>query len=372
MLIVTPQVSFPSNSLYIQISLYPLDLQIMKYQFLLIPLISFLLLSSCKSPTKLLEEGKYKSAFRKAVGEDKQGKNVEENIKVNEAAAEIKVNEALTFTAIKTRSENVKDWIETQTKVYKLLEDLGKANILTQGSISEPYDALCNEKKEIDYQIVDFYYEEGHNHLDRFYNEGNKIDARHAFYSLKNCEKYEGQQFFLNLLENTQDAHQNGIVYYVSNYGRIAKKLFLQQLPKDADFLPDCDINIDHGYVSFDKSESSSSKDYSKKVEDGKEEITDTSGHVTYKTIEATVTTNTVTVTTIVTTFINCKNVIGQCSVSSSQYTTEVSDTYEEVSIEGDEDALDHHVDTNDGEPAFFESGLESEVLKLADRNVGI
>ena len=226
-----------------------------------------LLLLSCKSPTELLEEGNYKSAFKKAVKEVKYGKNVDQNIKVIEAAAEIKVNEALQFTAIKTKSGNVKDWIKTQAKVYNLLEDLGKANILTRGSIAEPYDMLCTEKKEIDYQIVEYYYDEGHRLLDRFYDGGPKVDARNAYYSFKKCEKFQGQEFFLNLAENINDAYQNGIVYYVSNNWNLGKKLFLHPLPKDADFLPDCDITIDHGYVSIYESESTSSRSYSKKVE---------------------------------------------------------------------------------------------------------
>ena len=118
----------------------------MKYQFLFI---IALLLPSCKTPTELLAEGNYKFAFRKAVREVKNKKNIAQNIKVIEAAAEIKVKEALLYSSIKTDSENVKDWIKTQTKVYKLLETLGKANILTEGSIAEPYDLLCNEKKKL-------------------------------------------------------------------------------------------------------------------------------------------------------------------------------------------------------------------------------
>jgi hypothetical protein len=345
----------------------------MKYQLILLLII---VLSACKSPSKLLEEGNYKSAFNKAVREIKNGKNIEENLKVIEAAAEIKVNEALLYTEVKTNSANVKDWIKTQTKLYKLLEDIGEANLLTSGSISEPYDMLCAEKKEIDYQIVEHYFDNGHNHLDRFYNEGNKIDARNAYYSFKDCEKHEGQLFFKTLIDNLDDAHQNGIVYYVSNYGRIANKLFLKPLPKGAEFLPDCDIFIDYGIVSIDESKSTKSEEYTKEVETGQETETDTSGNVTYipiyETITATVVTTTVTLTATVNTYINSKNVTGQCSVESSYFSTSMTDSYEEVSIEGDEDALDHNVTTTDGEPSFFSSNLKSSVLRKADEGVGI
>lgn len=345
----------------------------MKYQLLII---TMLLLASCKTPTQLLKEGNYKSAFKKAVREIRANKNIAENTKVIEATAKMKVDEAIQFSKIKTRTEDPKDWIETQTKVYQLLKDLGAANILTDGAIYEQYDLLCNEKKEVDYQIVDHFYEEGQDHLDRFYRHGQKLDARKAYYSLKKCEKYEGTSFFQDLPEAIVDAHQNGTVYYVSNYGAIANKLFLKQIPNDADFLPDCDIYVDQGFISIDETKSSKTKKYGKEVEVGREAEVDTSGNVTYKTlyetIEATVTTTTITVTASVTTYINCKNVTGQCTVKSSQFTTTETDTYKEIEIDGDTQALSTSIQEKRGAPSFFESDLRSRVMKRADRRVNI
>lgn len=347
----------------------------MKYLYLLLIILA---ISSCKSPVKLLEEGKYNTAFDRAVAEVKRGKNVKENLEVIKISAELKVEEALRYSAIMTKTEKVKDWIKTQTKVYGLLEDLGKANKIVDGKIYEQYDALCNEKKDIDYQIVDYFYEEGHDHLDRFYNEGNKVDARHAYKSFKNCEKYEGQSFFLRLAENTEDAYQNGIVYYVSDYGKIGSRLFLKPLPKNAEFQPDCDILIDHGFVSFSSSESSSDDKKTEEIETGTEAVTDTSGNTTYhpiyETVSAKITTKTITITITarVSTKMTCINVTGQCSMRSSYFNTQFSDSYEEVSVSGDERAITFHVDEHCGEPAFFKSNIEDELMDLADAKIGL
>lgn len=338
--------------------------------------LSVLTLAACKSPTQLLDEGKHNSAFKKAIKEIKYDKNVQENTRVLKATAEFKVNEAIQYSRIKSKTQNVKDWIKTQTKIYTLLEDLGKANTITNGSISDSYDLLCNEKKDLDYQIVEFYYDEGQEHLDRFYRDGQKNDARKAYYSFKNCEKYEGQSHFLNLADQIKDAHKKGIVYYVSNYRDMGNKLFLKPLPGNADFLPDCDIYVDQGYVTVSEDRSSKSKDYEKEVEVGREEITDTSGNVTYKTIfetrRATVTTTTITLTATVTTFINSKNVTGQCNISSTQFTTRESDSYNEVSIDGDVEALQGNIREKSGSPAGFESNLQSKVMRRAERRIGL
>lgn len=333
-------------------------------------------ISSCKSPAELLENGNYIQAFDKAVKEVKKGKNIDQNIKVIEKSAEMKAASAIRYATIKSKSENVKDWIKVQTKLYGSLEELGKANILLDGDISKPYDKLCNKKKDIDFQIVEYYYDEGHNYLDDFYNQKMKIDARNSYYSFVECEKYEGQSFFPGLADDKEDAYQNGIVYYVSDYGNIGLRLFLKPLPIDADFKPDCDIIIDHGFVSFSTSESVERETQTKTIETGQEAVTDTSGITTYipimGEIEAIVVTKTITVIAQVTTHLWSTNITGQCSVHSSSFTTQNSDSYEEVSVEGNKRALRHHVDTNSGAPAFFKDGLESDVIDKAYNNIGI
>ncbi len=202
------------------------------------------------------------------------------------------------------------------------------------------------------------------------------MQSRNAYYSFKNGEKHEGQSFFPSLADDKEDAYQNGIVYYISDYGNIGRRLFLKPLPRGANFKPDDDIRIDHGYVSFSTSESEYRDSQTKKIETGQEEVTDTSGNTTYipilEKIQAIVVTKTITVTASVSTQLWSKNVTGQCSVHTSSFTTEISDSYEEVTVEGDERALRHSVYKDSGEPAFFKSGPESDVISKADGNIGI
>ena len=337
---------------------------------------TFMLLVSCKTPSELFDEGNYSKAFRKAAKEIKAGVNIKTNTDIIYKVSERKVAEAIRYATIKSNAKDVKDWIRTQTKIYDLLKDIGEINTLLNGAINAPYDALCNEKKDVDYQIVEYYYDEGHDHLDDFYITGEKETARNAYYSFLNCEKYEGQDFFPFLEDDKQDAYQNGIVYYVSDHGNIGSKLFLKPLPRDAEFEPDCEIRVDQSAVSYSVSESEQRVKHQKEIETGQESVVDTSGKTTYvpimEDVEATVITRTITVTAHATTHIWSRGITGQCTVSSTSYDNDISDTYDEVYVEGDERALRHHINTKSGEPAFFRSDLEDDLLAQAERDIGI
>ncbi len=344
----------------------------MKYLSLAVLIVA---ISACKTPTELLEEGNFKSAFSNALREVKARKNIEQNIKVIKKSARMKVDEAMLYSSIYGNTGNVKDWIKTQAKLYKLLQEIGRANLIIEGKISEPYDMLCTEKKDLDYQIVEYYFDEGLDHLDQYYYENNKADARLAYQSFKECEKHEGISFFPQLADNIEDAHQKGIVYYVSNHGNIGSKLFLKPVPKDSDILPDCDFTINYGYVTFSTSESVSSDTKTKEIQVDTKVKTDTSGITTrtpiYETVSATITTKTVTITASLHSRITATNVSGQCNVKSSAYFSEESESYEEVNVSGDDRALSHHVVEKSGEPAFIRSDLERKVYSKAKSRVG-
>ncbi|MEM9548825.1 MAG: hypothetical protein AAGA77_22765 [Bacteroidota bacterium] len=330
---------------------------------------------ACKSPTELLESGHHNTAFTKAVSQIKKNKNVEENVRVVQSAAKIKAEKAMLYSSIYANTDKVKDWVKTQRKLYNLLEEMGQANILVKGLITEDYDQVCTEKKNLDYQIVEHFYDEGHDHLDRYYHDGQKEDARLAYKSFKECEKHEGEKFFQRLPEETNEAYQNGIVYYTSNYGNLGSKLFLKHLPKDAAFEPDCEVYVDHGFVSFSTSENTSSETQTQEIETGSESVTDTSGITTrtpiYETVSAEIITKEITITASLSTYVHVKNVTDQCNLRSYSFNTEASDSYQEVSVSGDERALFHHVNESSGEPPTLRDKLEDKVIDEAESEVG-
>lgn len=344
----------------------------MKYHYTIILL---LLISSCKSPTELLEKGNYERAFTEAMKEIQKDKNVEENTEVARIASqEISTNSLKAFRK-KSRSHDVDVWIDGQTQLFEVLEKIGAANAELDGQLNESYDALCTEKKSIDYRIVEHYYNEGHDYFDAFDRTDQKIEARNAYYSFKNCDKYEGQTYFPDLALDIDAAYQNGIVYYTSS-SLLSTQLFLKPLPAGADFGADCRISISHGFVSYSTSESIHNDKKTKNIETGKETIVDTSGITTYKPIyediEATIVTKTITVTAQVNTNIWSEDLTGNCTVATRNIITTLDDSYDEVSVVGDERALYHIVTKSSGEPAFFRSNLESDLMKKANNAIGL
>ncbi len=335
----------------------------------------FLVVVSCKTATELLDNGNYEDAFDKALSELEKGNNVAQNTDVIIKSSNFIAANAIDLADDKKSNSNVKNWIKSQGNLYEVLENIGRANIVLDGLINEPYDALCSRKKDVDYKIVDHYFEEGTQSLKSFEASGFKSDSRSAYYSLEDCEKYGGSDFFPSLVEKKEYAYQNGIVYYTTNHLNIGSGLFLKPLPNNVDFDPDCKINVNHDFVSFTTEETVKEDKQTSKIEDGQEEVVDSTGVnyiPKYKYVKASVLTKTITVTASVTTNVWSESVTENCNVSSRNFTTQSVDSYEEISVEGDERALTFPIISKGGEPAFFRSNLKDEVIKKADKAIGI
>lgn len=330
-------------------------------------LLTTLILSSCYTPEQALGKRKYKLAFRLATKRIKKGIEVDNNIRILQTAADYIVDKEIKKDAKYINSNKVKDWIKAQDKYYRLLEKLGKSNIVSEGALTPIYDDLCSKKIDLDFKIVDYYFQQGENLLNKFNETGLKIYARQAYYKYNESEKHGAHVFYYDIEELLVECHNKGIVYYIGDISTIGSSFFFKPLPPNANFEPDCDIDIDYGSISTSHSSSSSSRTYTKDIEIGKEEVKDTSGKVIsykpiYKTIEATVTTTTVTITASTWTSIHSQNISGQCTASSESFHTSLSDSYEEVDISGDERAITGCVTEKSGSPFFLESSLVSSV----------
>ncbi len=338
----------------------------MKKVSVLILFYILIILSSCVTPEQALERRWYKMALRLSAKKIKNGKDVEKNIKILQTSADHIIVEELEKKKGLVNSPRVKDWIKVQDSYYRVLEVLGKANIVSDGKILEAYDEMCSIKKDLDFKIVEYYYNRGENHMKNYYKDNQKKDARSAYYEFVKAKKHGAAIYYNNIDVLISDAHQKGIVYYIGDVSVVGNNFFLKPLPENADFEPDCRINIDFGSHSYNKSSSESSRNYSKDVVVGKEEVKDTSGRITYrdikKEVEATVTTVKVTVTVSTWTSVHSTNITGQCSVSSESFHCSVSDDYEEVHISGDRRAVPCGVSEKSGNSCFVESTLEDEL----------
>ncbi len=301
-----------------------------------------ILVSSCMTPQEALDKRKFKTAFRKATRNLQKGKDIDSNIKIIRISGEKLVQKELSRNASLVRSNKTKNLLRVQNRYYTLLKKIGKTNIKLDGVINGVYDKLCSAKKELDFQIVDNFYQAGDKLMDSFYDSGEKQLARNAYAQYKDCRKYEGDLFFNDLSYLLNEAHEEGIVYYIgSDYG---SSFFFKKLPENTDIEPDCDINVKYGHTNFYESENSHSDSYSKLVKVGTEAVTDTAGHITYKPIfgyvNVTVRITKVTVTASRNVDIDIINLTGQCNVKSRNFTSSVSDDYENIEIFGDHRAL--------------------------------
>ncbi|HHH53619.1 MAG TPA: hypothetical protein ENK91_08170 [Bacteroidetes bacterium] len=266
----------------------------------------------------------------------------------------------------KLRSNNVADWVKVQDKYYNVLEKLGRANVNSGEKITDEYDKLCSAKLDVDFKIAEYYYNEGLEKLAEYDSTKLKVYARDAFYSFNNSIEKGGPGYFNDIESLIEFCKEKGVVYYECYDMYLGSSLFFQPIPDDADFQPDCIVDVDQTIVGFYEDEDKDEKEYSKEIETGTKETIDTSGNVivkpVYETIEATVTIITHTLTAYRTTTIDVDDMTGQCTMSSESFTTRISDSYEEIKIEGDRNAIDDGTIEKTGEPAFFRSNLEDEL----------
>lgn len=343
----------------------------MNTKSLSIILLVIIFFTSCMTPKEAYDKGMYRTAFFSASKQIKKGKNIEKNEIILRQSASALVEKEMRRDESLIASSDVKKWVKVQDRYYRLLEDLGKVNIESNGVILEEYDQLCSNKKELDFKITDYYYQLGADFLEEFYQSGNKESARDAYYMFLKAEKSGGELYYNNLADLIIESREKGIVYYVCDDANIGNSLFLQELPENAEFEPDCIIEVDYGIVNSTTNITEESKTYTDEIIVGTKEVKDTSGNIIYRSIyediEATVITVKVEVTLSTTTWVNVEDVTGQCSEENRSFTTSVSDTYEEIRINGDREALKESFIESEGEPSFFRSDLEDELLRKVD-----
>jgi len=333
-------------------------------------------LASCASPSKALEKGQNKKAMRLAKSDLKKNKNIEENIAILNEASNNEIDFILANNESKVASPEVKNWIKAQNNYYSLLENIGEANQITGGEVAQPYDRLCEVKTDLDFKIVEHYYDEGENHLAEYHYSDDKSKARSAYGFYHNAEEYGGDKYYQDIQDKKDYCVEHGRVYYRAYDYSPSNNIFLQPVPWNSDREADCVFNSSRSGYSSSQTRSTSQKTYSKKVEVGQEEIKDTSGNITYKTIYDKVYAyediTEIKVTLRTNTWVNVENQTGHCHIRSWSFSDEVSDSFEEVRFSGDIRAYPAGANDQTGEPAFFRSNLEDELDRDVRRELGI
>lgn len=334
-----------------------------------------LFLLSCSTPAKHLEKGHYQRAINQASKEISKGKNVESNIDILNEAGHKKVDIVLDSNYKKLASAEVEDWITVQNKYYATLADLGKANKLSGGELSEPYDRLCEQKNDLDFKIAKHYYNEGTSLLAKAKASSDKRTARNANYKFLSCKKYGGETYYQDLEDKEKESFKLGVIYYTTNDNDLVPNdRFLIALPRDADRGPDCVFSMSSGLLKWSQDKDEKRKNLEEEIEISKTAVTDSTGLTTfdrkYETAYGTKVTTTTKVTLSRETTVKVRDVTGDCFVNSRSFTTTVSNEYEETRYEGDSRSWPTFRDETSGEPPLFRHKLEDELNKKIENEL--
>ena len=331
---------------------------------------------SCSSPQRALEKGNNKKAIRLAKKSIKKNRDIHENVEILNLAAHSEVENIMAASAHNLSSPEVEDWIYVQGDFYCLLENIGEANLLTAGLVSEPYERLCAAKTDLDFRIADHYYQAGEQHLRDYEYDLMKRTARLAYHQYSQAKAYGAGDYYSELEDKMAYCLENGRVYYTARNYRPASSLFLRALPAGADFEPDCILSSSrHGHSSH-KCTTTKNKTFKKNVVVGSVSHTDTSGVVTHQDVYEDVyayrkkTQTTITLRT--TTWINVIDNTGQCSEHTRSFSTNVSGDYEEVEYSGDKRAYPPGARDKKENPYYLIRRLERELDRKVERRLGL
>ena len=326
---------------------------------------------SCSTPLQLLEEGKIDKAFRIAAKKVKSGKNTSENRLVLIKSANKLIQNELYNNLHLTQSKKVQDWVKAQNNYFKTLKDIVVANDLVEGQLQNSYDQLCNQKIELDFKIVNYFYQNGDKLLATHYDQLSKHHAREAYYQYQESLAFGGDRFFQDIEDKMEECIVEGRIFFVSHNFNPTTDLFFQPLPEDAKYEPDCSISASFGPRSFSYSSHSTSSDYSKEVEVGKKSEIDTSGKLIYKsilkTICATVRITKTTITASSNTSIYSDDITGYCFKEDKFFRSCASDSYTVVDISGDRRAISGAIPCNTGSEFAIRRSLESDLDRAID-----
>ena len=330
---------------------------------------------ACNTPAELLQKGDADQAFYKAMKKIKRDKDVMTNTNVLvEAGGQISENTIYRNQGL-VHSNQLKNWTRAQRNYDKSLRELFAANDLVHGELQGSYDKLCSEKIELDFKIVDHFYQLGEDLLATHYEQLSKHHAREAYYQYKESLSFGGDRFFQDIEEKMEECIIEGRTYFVSYDFDPSSSLFFKELPAESTEIPDCEIYADFGRTHISESSRTSSKSYSKEIEVGQNVRVDTAGVKHYspifEKIKGKVITKTITIEARNRSYINVDNLTGHCFKSDACFSNTASESYEIIKFSGDERAIPScYKEGRKGNPTNIRNSLKREVDRKLDYNL--
>lgn len=349
----------------------------MNFRYLiLIPL--FIGLSSCSSPQKLYEKGKYFKAFDSVLSELQSNKKKRKNT--------ILLNKA--FSKMIDLAYDNMYYLDNGYEVNELrynLEQYAKVDVrFVKGrSYLDENNKIKYEAFESDkFQLISDAYEEGKALLDFFKESENKIDAQNAFLHFELVKKYGYGYTDINqwlklakvaaTVVYNVDADLDSDFSYQWDVDRKFDNLegeegFVKILYDNNIESADCFVELDFSRLDVDERDSESIQSYTKEIIDGYSTQTDTSGNTIktpiYKEVTGSVKTILITKTLSWRVDLEIKKSNINCNLKQERFTASVVDKVEIHEIRGDERAIPSDLISNSNEELEDTDDMVDEIL---------
>ena len=329
------------------------------------------LLSSCATPQKVYDQGNYRHAIKLAMKEIAKNKNVALNRSIINRSSNQIARQRVDDHQIVLNS-SIREREKQQTDYFEDLELLGKVHLADAGDVLNEYDAICNLKLELDLAIVDYYYWGADSLLLIARQEGDKASAREAYRYLEKCKESSGETYYTDISLMVSEAFDLGTVYFVAHGVSPSTSLFRQPLPADSNIQADCEVTVSCGTISKNHSTTRDHTTYTKEIEARKEMYTDTSGQLQTRSIMEEVSAIVTTITHVIKVSqrveINVSRLTEHCDMYGDSETITFTETLEEVTYTGDQEAVPSHIQPKSAYPHNTEVDLEREVKAAVDQ----
>lgn len=322
-------------------------------------------ISSCSSPQKLYEKGKYFKAYDSVLGDLNGGKKDRKLL--------LLLNKSFTKMMDVARSEmyilNDGYQVNDLSHNFKQYHEVDKRFVKGKSYIDDE-----NKTKYVDFNteredLVMNTYEEGKALLLFYEESNNKIDAKNAYYHFEFVNEYGyGYRDIDQLLYDAKELAT--VIYNVEadldsdfSYQYDVDRQFddlegengFVKIVYDNNFINgDCNIQLDFSRLDVDESSSQTSQNFSNEILDGYKTEIDTSGNSTqvpiYKVVSGRVTTKTIIKTVAWRIDIEIVNASRNCDLREERFTASVEDRVEIYEYDGDQRAIpDEYKNTTNG-----------------------
>lgn len=326
----------------------------------LLAMVIFCITMSCKSPSKLLKDGKYDKAFEKSLADLKKDKNKRENRSTLLKA----FNELVKQTESEAQDLLVNPDIKYAVEAYERYDDImsqyDEGKQWLSGDYSSKMVDIESQQELVRENLVESFWTYSQEDITSFEDSGRKTFAQSAYTNLEGYQRYGGDDPSVPALKEAM--YEAGIIrvnivaeqrWGFSNNWEIddafddIEREESQWLKIDYDGNRpdyDCLMQISLSEPAFNRQNDRFNESFSKEIQDGYTTEVDTAGNVVQvpkmRTVTATVTTNRTRVTGNYEAQVDWASRTGECNFRSERFNSREFIDCETYEISGDERAV--------------------------------